>query len=300
MFIRRLISFFVAFGTFFSLVFDGDGDVYFKNRVKINMVYGEGERQVLDLYLPRKAEGDIGLILFLHGGAWIGGDKESYRDELKYWTEQGYAAAAMNYRYVSDDSDLNDIMDDITAGLAKIKAFGEKKKVNIDKMLLTGSSAGGHLSLLYAYSRVDEAPIKPAAVVSYCGPVDLTNPELMYGKNNAGSDLGTPETIAWLLSMCCSKTFAPDEADSVKDLLLDVSPVKYINESCVPTVICHGAVDTVVPYSDAVTLDRELTKFGVKHDFITYPNSNHGLDMDPVENAQARQLFIEYAEAYVK
>ena len=80
MFIRRLVSFFVAFGTFFSLVFDGDGDVYFKNRVKINMVYGAGERQVLDLYLPRKAEGDIGLILFLHGGAWIGGDKESYRD----------------------------------------------------------------------------------------------------------------------------------------------------------------------------------------------------------------------------
>ena len=300
MFIRKLVSFFVAFGTFFSLVFNGDGDVYFKNYVKINMVYGAEERQVLDLYLPRKAEGDIGLILFLHGGAWIGGDKESYRDELKYWTQQGYAAAAMNYRYVSDTSDLNDIMDDITAGLEKIKAFGEKKNVNIDKMLLTGSSAGGHLSLLYAYSRVNEAPIKPAAVVSYCGPVDLTNPELMYGKNNKGSDLGTPETIAWLLSMCCGKTFAHNEIDSVKDLLLDVSPVKYINKNCVPTVICHGAVDTVVPYSDAVTLDRELTKCGVKHDFITYPNSNHGLDMDPVENAQARQLFIEYAEAYVK
>lgn len=299
--IKKIASFITAIVTFFTALFGGYADVYLKDYVKFDLPYGTHERQVLDICIPKKAKDEIGLILFIHGGAWIMGDKKSYRNELKYWSDSGYAAAAINYRYVSDDVDLNNITDDITSALSAIKSFGESKKININKVLLTGSSAGAHLSLLYGYSRVDEAPIKPAAIVSYCGPVDLTNPKLYWGPDlNGNSDLGTPEVIADLLSKCCSKTFSADNIDSAKEELLQVSPISYVGKDSVPTVIAHGACDTVVPYDDSIALDKKLTEYGVKHDYVTYPNSNHGLESDPVSNATARKLFKQYANEYLK
>lgn len=300
MFVMRIVSFFTAIGAFFTALFGGYSDVYFNNYVKINMIYGKEERQVLDLYLPKKAEGETGLVMLIHGGAWIIGDKDQYRNELKFWSDRGYAAAAVNYRYVSENSDMQNILEDITSALTKIKSFGEKKKVNINKVLFTGTSAGAHLSMLYAYSKVDESPIKPAAVVEFCGPVDLSNPELVYGKDYQGNLLGDEKVMTDLLSKCCGKTITPENLESSKEMLLEISPLTYLNKNVVPTVIAHGASDHVVPYGDALTLDRELTKYGVKHDFVTYSNSDHGLESDPESAEAARQLFIEYAETYLK
>ena len=131
----------------------------------INLSYGSGERQKLDLCIPNDASGDLGLVLFIHGGAWIAGDKGSYKNGVKSASETyGFAGASINYRYISDEIDFNDILDDIDAALACIKAKGAELGVNINKVLLTGDSAGGHLSLLYAYSRAGTAPIAPNAL----------------------------------------------------------------------------------------------------------------------------------------
>ena len=59
-----------------------------------DLAYGDHERQIYDLALP--AEGCGGLILFLHGGAWIHGNKDYYRDEFDEWCGKGFAAAAIN------------------------------------------------------------------------------------------------------------------------------------------------------------------------------------------------------------
>lgn len=300
MFVQKITAFFLAISAFFSALFGGNIKIYKNDYVKLNVMYGTHERNVYDLYVPKNAEGDTGLILFIHGGGWIAGSKDSYKNELISWAERGYACAALSYRYVSDEYHMDDILDDITACLTSIKAFGYQKGINFNKVLLTGASAGGHLSQLYAYSRYEEAPVKPAAVVSLCGPVDLTNPELVYGTEFKGSDLGTAERICELLSDCCGIDFKPGEEAKAKDALLEISPVTYLNEKCVPTVICHGICDTVVPYSDAVTLDRMLTQYGVRHDLVSFPNSNHGLESDPDCTERMNELFIEYAETYLK
>lgn len=300
MFVQKITAFFLAISAFFTALFNGNFKLYVDDYVKLNVAYGTHERNLVDFYLPKDAKGDTGMILFIHGGGWVAGSKDSYKNDLINWAEKGYACAAMSYRYVSDEYDINDIMDDITACLTAVKAFGYQKGVNINKVLLTGASAGGHLSQLYAYSRADEAPVKPVAVVSLCGPVDLSNPELIYGTANNGSALGTPEFICGLLSDCCSLEFKPGEEAKAKAALVDVSPVKYISKNSVPTVICHGQCDTVVPYSDAVTLDRMLTKYGVRHDLVSFPHSNHGLESDPDCTQRMNELFEQYAEDYLK
>ena len=59
--------------------------------------YGEHEKQRYDLALPRDHADRHGLILCVHGGAGIAGDKKSYAEEIEAWAGQGFAAAAVNY-----------------------------------------------------------------------------------------------------------------------------------------------------------------------------------------------------------
>lgn len=260
-----------------------------------NVSYGSHERQVLDLNIPKDNDGEIGLVLFIHGGAWIAGDKSSYEKGVESAASSfGYAGAAINYRYIGDNVDMHDILDDIDNALRKIKEIGQENGVNINKVLLTGDSAGGHLSLLYAYSRAKTAPITPTAVVSNSGPTDLYDDNFYH--NNA---IGNEEYIANLFSYGCGQRFAYSERDKVKDALMAVSPVNYVNADTVPTVINHGMKDSIVPYSNAQTLDALLTQYGVTHVLNAYPNSDHDLGSDSANSELANDLLIEYCNTYL-
>ncbi len=296
----RIIAFFlsVIFTVLNALglggVFGGidSSDAY----VFANVSYGNHERQVLDLAIPKDNDGEVGLILFIHGGAWIAGDKNGYKDALSHCANnEGIAAAALSYRYIDENISIHDIADDIDAALSTIKSTGEKKGVKINKVLLTGSSAGAHLSMFYAYARKDTAPITPAAVCSYCGPTDLYDDNFYY--ENA---LGDTNTMCTLMSWACGKNFTIDTKDSAKAALYSVSPIAYVNESTVPTILCHGEKDTIVPYSNALSIAEKFEQYGVTYDFISYPNSDHDLGSDPDCAKEADRLLREYLDRYVK
>ena len=293
---NRIISFFLSIIAFFAGLFGIDSLMEKKCYEYRDLSYGSyGERNLLDLNIPKENDGEIGLVLFIHGGGWIGGDKSIYEAGIEAASEKyGFAAAAINYRYISEDVDMYDVLDDIEAALALIKEKGKENGVDINKVLLTGGSAGGHLSLLYAYSRAESAPIKPVAVISDSGPTDLTD-ERYYTE----SILGDAEVISELFSWACGKKYSYADRASVKSELEGVSPLFYVNENTVPTVINHGMKDSVVPYSNAVSLDAKLTESGVTHYFNSYPNSDHDLGSDKSNKRLADTLFLEYCNTYL-
>lgn len=295
----KIIAFFMSIIAFFSSLFGGGAGISKDKNFLQNEKYGTEKRQVVDIAYPENASGDVGLVLMIHGGAWVTGDKNSYTDSIKYGATLGLVCAAMNYRYISEKSDINDIMDDITAALALIKEKAAQRNINITKVLLTGSSAGAHLSLLYAYSRKDEAPIKPAAVVSYCGPTDLADWDEAHISSNA---MGDSAFVYKLISYAagCEVTAENYKSSEVQATLKKISPLYYVDKNTVPTVICHGQKDSVVPFSDSVKLDAALTENGVTHRYIVYPNSDHGLDKDPDAAKIGGDLLLEYAATYLK
>lgn len=264
-----------------------------------DVVYGNDRvRQSLDVCLPINAKGEIGLVVKIHGGAWIAGDKGTdnnliIEETVKY----NVACAKINYRYTAIGSvSASEILDDITAALAKIKSLAHQKGLNITRVMLMGGSAGGHLSMLYAYSRMNEAPIKPVCVFSQSGPTYLYNDTYIYGNS-----LGTETEMAVLMSAISGTVFTPDTRALAYDALMKASPVNYVTQDTVPTVICHGKYDTIVDYSDAQYLDYLLTEKGVTHTFITYPNSGHGLNdsRDLYFADYANQMYDSYIRTYL-
>lgn len=293
---QKLIAFFMSIIAFFASLFgikiaDNSVDYY------ANLKYGFAERNVVDIAVPKNATGEIGLILEIHGGAWVAGDKNSYTDTIKTIAKDyGYVGASMNYRYLSEKTSMKDILDDITYCLATVKSELAKKGITVNKCILSGMSAGAHLSLLYAYSKKAVAPIKPVAVVSFCGPTDFTDPEFL------NSDIGDINTIMWLYSMALGKTVTEEQVrndTAIRNELLACSPLGHVN-TAVPTVIAHGEKDTTVPYSNAVSLNKALTEKGITHEFVSYPHSNHSLANDNDCADKVYQLFIAYAETYLR
>lgn len=292
---EKIIAFFMSIINFFLGLF-GLGGTEPACQKYFDLTYGTHERQVVDLFIPDDASGDLGLVLFIHGGAWIAGDKESYEGGMEYGaTELGIATASVNYRYISDDVDLLDVLDDIDDALAVIKDKGNEVGVNINKVLLTGDSAGGHLSLLYAYARKNTAPVTPVAVISNSGPTDLYDDNFYH--NNA---LGDETVVCDLLSKACGQRFTYDTKESAKTALYSVSPIAYVSADCVPTVINHGTADTIVPFSNAVTLDALLTQYGVEHVLNVYDGADHDLGKDDEAKKKADELLFGYIDRFLK
>lgn len=270
------------------------------NRIFLNRYYTENknERQTYDLVFPKSACGSTGLILCIHGGGWVMGDRYAYRENiLQACDERGLAAAAINYRYVSETVCFDDLLDDITAALAAIRAEGEACGVSFDRVLLTGSSAGGHLSLLYAYSRKKTAPIRPVCVVELCGPADLEH-ELYFSKENGIAQSQGLTFLYGLLSHGVGHSVLPEDLEDAGPALRRFSPVHFIDKDTVPTVFGHGDGDTLVPYQNALDLDAKLTAFGVGHTFVPFPGSGHGCE-NKDSMAKMMALFFRCAEKYL-
>lgn len=281
-------------GTFFSAC---KNEKYIAIKYR-DVAYGEHDRQNLNLYLPEEKSGDVGLILMIHGGAWVAGDKGDYADEMNKWcTIYGYATASINYHYISEDFHCDDIMNDIGLALDKIKETAlNENDININKVMLMGISAGAHLSLLYSYKYADVSPIKPVAVVDYSGVGDLTDNGFYSSKMLADND--------WYFNLFSQLTGVDVNESNyltaeVQEKLLEVSPINFINENTVPTLICHAVEDNIVPYSNAITLRNRLKDCNVKYNLVTFNNSGHSLGHDKKHKKEANKLFEKYVKNYL-
>ena len=246
---------------------------------------------------PKKTDGDTGLLLMIHGGAFVMGDKSQYGDDLLIWSNRGYVAAAVNYHYLSDQFDIYDILDDITLALTKVKELCEERGVTVKNVLFTGTSAGAHLALLYPYARSEESPIAPAAVVSYCGSTMMWDETFL-----SGSQLtldGGASGMADIAAKASGLPLTRETYEAAIPALKAISPITYVNENTVPTLICHGVKDTVVPPSQAKVPAEKLAACGVPYDLLWYPNSGHELDGDPDCTVKSNELFARYAQTYL-
>lgn len=125
-------------------------------RVERDLSYGTDPQQRLDVYIPAQAK-DAPIILMVHGGAWIMGDKGAsgfVANKVARWLPKGYILISTNYRMSKHPNPL-DQADDIARALAFVQAKASSWGGDPARVLLLGHSAGAHLvSLLAADPRI--------------------------------------------------------------------------------------------------------------------------------------------------
>lgn len=259
-----------------------------------DVAYGSHERQKMDIFMPREQK-SCGLILFIHGGGWTEGDKSAHESDALYFCNLGYLSASINYRFVSDDISVFEELDDITLALSVIKEKVAERGILAEKLILSGGSAGAHLSLLYAYTRREVSPIVPVAVCAYCPPVSCEKTDFLSGISE--------EFDGWkygLLSKCCKCCIEKNTLlnEEQQKSLRKISPSEYVSGDCVPTAVFHGRNDDLVPIGHTYAFLKLLDENRVTNDLLVYENSGHTLDKDPETAMKAKEIIQAYAEKY--
>src|SRR5262245_52773947 len=117
-----------------------------------NVAYYDGDDQhkvkhKLDLYLPTGLK-DFPMLLFVHGGAWLHGDKDFgfgfYGGLAKTYAKQGVGVAVTNYR-LSPDVKHPEHVKDVARAFAWLHKNAGKHGGKADQLFICGHSAGGHL-----------------------------------------------------------------------------------------------------------------------------------------------------------
>lgn len=279
-----------------SLISSMGGLVPSKRVVYTDVAYGTHSRQVMDVCFPDSYEESMGVVLYLHGGGWVSGDKSTFSSKAQAISKKvNCIGVTMNYRYASESVHCLDLLSDIDQALAKVKSMAETRGIKCTKVMLAGYSAGAHLAMLYAYAKKNTAPIRPAAVVSYSGPTDLSSKALV-----EKSDYASAATMRQILTYLTGVKITKENFEKNQKVLFTYSPLKYASATSVPTIIVQGKLDTIVPVADVRTFVKTIKEKGVEYRYFELPNSPHNLNNDADMYEESNEAFIEYAEKYLK
>ena len=220
----------------------------------------------LDIWYPRDNQNPAPTLVYIHGGGWIFGTKEGSVYQLLPYLERGWRVVNVEYR-MAGNSLAPGAVEDTRCALRWIFRNAAQWKFDTSKIVLTGHSAGGHLSLITAMlpkgTPIDnrcygDEDLKVAAVVNWYGISDVN--DLIQGPNLKNY------AAMWMGSM-------PNAAEVAKS----VSPLTYVRAGLPPVITIHGDKDDVVPYPHATRLHDALTKANVPNRLVTVKGGGHGM-----------------------
>jgi acetyl esterase/lipase len=234
---------------------------------KLNVIYsqvGDWDGK-MDLYLPPSESGPSPVMINIHGGGWNKGSKES-QTSFTSWFKNGYAVANIGYRLVQI-APAPAAIEDVRSALIYLIRNAEELNIDVNKIVIMGGSAGGHLALMgglleddpiFDNNRMGVKDVKVAAIINKYGITDVW--DWGYGT------LKTSRSATWWLG-----DRAKDEA-----FAKSVSPISYVKRTSPPIFIVHGDADPIVPYQQSDRLHEELNAVGVKNIYIKVPGGLHG------------------------
>ena len=236
-------------------------------RVVPNVTYGTANNQenTVDLYLPRGATEPTPVLMYMHGGGWVGGAKESNVLRLLPWIERGWAVVNVQYR-LGAVSLAPAAVEDCLCALRWVVRNADEYNIDPSRIITTGNSAGGHLALttgmIPASAGLDrQCPgneeLSVAAIINWYGITDVG--DLLDGANMRNY------AVQWMGSL-------PDRFEIAER----VSPLTYVRAGLPPILSIHGDADPTVPYQHGVQLHEELSKVGVTNELHTVPGGRHG------------------------
>ena len=234
-------------------------------RPNITYVTANNYESKLDLYERIDLPSSHPTVLYIHGGGWTQGSKETSFNKILPYLEMGWNVVNIEYR-LARVSPAPAAVEDCLCALRWVGANAAQHHIDLTRLVTTGDSAGAHLALTTAMIPESaglerECPGVPlpkvAAVVDWYGIADVN--DLLEGPNMR------TYAVTWLGSRL-------DRAEVARRL----SPLEYVRAGLPPVLMIHGDADPVVPYQHSLRLKAALEKVGVKAELHTVPGGKHG------------------------
>lgn len=234
---------------------------------KDTVSYASYPETQLDVFQPAGGGAKRPGVIVIHGGGWVNGTKESQWDTfVRRYLEKGFVVANVEYRLAKAAPAPAAVEDALKAAewfVKNAKKYGADPK----KIVVTGGSAGGHLSLMVGMANKSAKlgnPVKVAAVVNFYGITDVAD--------QLGGENMRQYAVTWV----------PDGPGRL-ELAARVSPMNYVRKDLPPILTLHGDSDQTVPYEHGVRLTRSLVDVGAKSEMISVPQGRHGFPKEKLD-----------------
>ena len=238
----------------------------------------------LDLWVPAGETAAVPLVVWIHGGAWLFGDRRYLPPTLRpdqlfdKLLAAGLAVATIDYR-LSLEAKFPAQLHDAKAAVRYLRTHADQLGLDPGRVGVWGESAGGHLAAMVGLTgeRSDLegtlGVLGPSsavdAVVVWYGPTDMAaHPRPVH----------PPEVAAQL---------PPELLTAPEDHLVGsldpaaqaaASPVSYVTPTAPPFLLVHGTADTLVPYVHSELMHKALTDAGVAVKVVPVDGANHIFD----------------------
>jgi acetyl esterase/lipase len=232
------------------------------------------KRQRLDVYRGRAQSGGRPVFLYIHGGAWIIGDKKEQGIPLMLQlASHGWVCVTANYA-LSPKATFPDHLIDVKRALAWVKQHIVEYGGDPGYIVISGGSAGGHLSSLAALTpnRSDYQPgfetvdTTVQGCVPFYGVYDFTNRNGIRGRGMG--------------KFLLEKRVMKSNLVTAREAWEAASPMDHVNQGAPPFFVLHGANDTLVPVAEArsfVELLRAASDAPVA--YAELPGAQHAFEL---------------------
>ena len=234
---------------------------------------GNGRVLTMDIYRGAGFGGNRPGLVFLHGGAWVLGDKREQGLPLcNHLATLGWVCANANYR-LSPGATYPDHIVDAKNAIAWLREHSDDYGLNPDFIAIAGNSAGAHIAAMTALTddtvsgaRADPDDASVQAIVTYYGVYDLTNRLGLHGRAFLDRLIG-PHVL---------KAFFDTEPERFHA----ASPVDHVERASVPWLILQGDRDSLTPAPEAREFARRLREHS-QHavGYAEFPGAQHAFDI---------------------
>ena len=268
-----------------------------------NQQYRQDDKDgFLDVYYPEKTSTPLPVVVWVHGGAWVSGDKDEIDNYLKIVASRGYTVVGVDYTIAPERQYPFPIMQ-LNEALSYLQQNADRLRIDSSKIVLAGDSAGSQIAAQMAniikspsYAReMDINPwVSPAnlkGVLLNCGAYDLALPDYN------GPFGGFLHTVLWAYSG--NKDFLTDPK------LKSASVLNYITKDFPPAFITAGNVDPLLAQS--TELAKRLNDLAVPASTLFYPvghqpelNHEYQFNLDTSDGKRALEQMVDFLGTYNK
>jgi acetyl esterase/lipase len=262
-------------------------------RLLSDVAYLPADRaEKLDIYLPPERSGGgadhaapanlRAAIVYFHGGGWVRGDKADARERNigGHLAAAGYVFVSTNYLLGAQAWPRN--LQDCKNAVRFLRAHAAEYGVDPERIAAMGTSAGGHLALMVAYTgERGPAEFEPAAPYpktssAVCAVIDFYGMTDLLSRRVVEAD-GTP--TGRFMDSHSPEVLGVSRAEGAA-VWKNASPVTHVTKTSPPTLIVHGLADPTVDYVQSVQLANVLRAHGVAHELLLLEGIGHQFSFD--------------------
>ena len=243
--------------------------------------------QRMDVYFPQ-AGGPWPVLVYVHGGSWMHGDKSEAVMFARGMTAQGYLVVSVNYR-LYPPATFPAMIQDVKCAIRSLRANAAQYNLDPNRVGAVGVSVGGHL-------------------VSLLGTADLS----------AGWDVGeyldhssrVQAVIAMAGVMDLSRNFPNADIEAMKRVgfgeynVAEASPITHVTSDDPPFLLIHGDRDELVPVEQSQLMYDRLVQTNVPAQLVIVHNAGHSMiapgGTTTPTLGEINQIILDFLAQYLK